>query len=368
MSRRRSLLAAPLAVLALAAPASAAEQTFGSDLEATPTIAYSDGNDWSSWNTSLASGGLVRSPVTGEVNVVRLKGGMILEGREQQPPAPGLVAHVLVLRPQDDGRVAIAGYTGISHDLPLPIYSEDDPNRVTTWTRSQLTRPEGHPDGPSRLCIQEGDYLGFTTSGGFGGFYDENPEQIYVNGARFQVFAPVRQSTSLVHNQGGAYDFKPFQGTRAAGRELLMNATVGTREDARWTCRTAAEKKENLDAPTPKVTGTDPGPGTAGPASAYAGATIPVPARTPKVRGRKVNITLSCPGPNGCGGALSLRGYTTRAKKFLIAAGQTATFTVRLNRAARRKLPRRGAGLTVKAIVAHPNGTHTTRRFVIRRA
>ena len=41
------------------------------------------------------------SPVQGEVNLVNLKGRMILEGREQKPPAtdPPLYMRVMVLSP-----------------------------------------------------------------------------------------------------------------------------------------------------------------------------------------------------------------------------------------------------------------------------
>ena len=150
-----------------------------------------------------------------------------------------------------------------------------------------------------------------------------------------------------------------------------MNATIGTRENARYTCRTDAEKKENLDttpvtAPRPTTPGTQPA--APGPATiTVSAAAIPKPRRAPKVRGKRVRISLICPGPGACGGKLALRSYTTRAASFALAAGQRASVTLTLNKAARRKLRKKGAGLTVKAMVTHPDGSHTTRRFVIRR-
>ncbi len=366
MPRCRSLLAVPLILLAAAAPAGAEEVLIGSDLKADATFAYSDGNDWSAWNTELASGGLVKAPVQGEVNVVNLKGRMILEGRAQQPP--DVVMHVMVLRPQDNGSVAVVP-GGVSENLPLPIGS--DPNQINTYTRAQLTKPDGADGkGGTRLCIEKGDYLAFTTSGGFGGFAKDNPEQTYVHGAQFQVFGATR-SISMFHNQGGAYDFQPFRGGENGGREVLMNATIGTRENARYTCRTEAEKRENLDykpvtaEPGTTTPGTPAAPGSA--TLAASEAAIPKPRRAPKVRGKRVRISLLCPGPGACGGKLALRSYTARAASFALAPGQRANVTLELNQAARRKLRKKGAGLTVKAMVTHADGSHTTRRFVIRR-
>ena len=209
MFHRRSLLAVPIALLALAAPAAAEEVVIGSDLQADATISYSDGNDWAAWNTDLASGGLVKAPVQGEVNIVNLKGRMNLEGRAQQPP--DVVMHAMVLRPQDNGSVAVVP-GGVSENLPLPVGS--DPNQINTYTRAQLTKPDGADGkGGTRLCIQKGDYLSFTTSGGFGGFAQDNPEQIYVHGAQFQVFGATR-STSFSTTRAG-----PTTSSRsAAGR------------------------------------------------------------------------------------------------------------------------------------------------------
>ena len=57
--------------LGLAPSAGAAEVVIGPDLSTVPaaTAFASDGNDWAAWNT----GDLFRSPVQGEVNVVKLK-------------------------------------------------------------------------------------------------------------------------------------------------------------------------------------------------------------------------------------------------------------------------------------------------------
>ena len=110
--------------------------------------------------------------------------------------------HAMVLRPQGDGSVAVPP-GGVSEDLPLPL--EQDPNEIHTYTRAKLTKPDGADGkGGTRLCIQKGDYLAFTTSGGFGGFAQDNPEQIYVDGAEFQVFGPSRTTTSFLR-QGGAF-------------------------------------------------------------------------------------------------------------------------------------------------------------------
>lgn len=370
MSRRRLLLPVLLAGL-VTAPAHAAEVTIGSDLAAPATVAFSDGNDWAAWNTTLASGGEVTSPVTGEVNVVKLKGSL-LPDRNDPTFVPDVVMHVMVLRPQDDGTVkTVSG--GVSRDLPLPFGG--DPQRINTYTRAELDRPDGADGkGGSRVCIQKGDILSFTTSGGFGGFAKDNPKQVYTNGAPFQVFASGVRSVISDHLMGGAY---PEEGTirgiktGQGGRELLMQATVGTRENARYTCRTDAEKKENLDyvkpvVPTPTTTVKDPyGVPTQIPVNGVA--TLIKPKKAPKVRNKKVSIPVQCSAAGACAGRLGLRNYSGN-KAFSMTAGQKGVVTLKLNTRAAKKLKRKGARLTVKATLTNAAGAKSVMRFLIKRA
>lgn len=366
MPRRLLLLPAVLAVLA-AAPAHAAEVTIGSDLAAPATLDHADGNDWVAWNTALPDGQLVQSPVQGEINLVRVKGFMQLEGKDQKPPdVPGygsdvdVQVHITVLRPQADGRVVMVG-SSVSQNLPLPL--AQDPNQINTYTRDQLDKPDGADGkGGTRLCIQKGDYIGYASTGGFGGDARQNPEQIYTDGAHFQVFGAVRtRSASSIFNRGGAFTDSPFGASPVGGRELLLQAVIGTRENARYTCRTDAEKKENLDYVKPAATP------AATPAPVVGVARLLKPRTAPKVRGMKVRIPVVCSAVAACSGTVSLRTYA-RSKAFTIPAGTTGVVELALNRTAAKKLKRKGARLTVKAMLANTTGTRSTLRFLIKRA
>ena len=139
----------------------------------------------------------MQSPVQGEVNPVRVKGFMQLEGKDQKPPdVPGyggdvdVVLHVAVLRPRADGSVQMIG-SSVSQDLPLPL--TQNPDQINTYTRSELDLPDGADGkGGTRLCIQKGDFIGYAPTGGFGGDARQNPEQIYTKGVHFQVFGASR--------------------------------------------------------------------------------------------------------------------------------------------------------------------------------
>lgn len=333
----------------------------GSDLKADATLFANNGEDWAAWNTAIGTpGALAQSPVQGEINSVRLKGFMRLEGRAQKPP--DVLMHVIVLRPQGDGTVALAGQkdgTGVSANLDLPLVQ--DPTHITSYDREQLS-------GTGRLCVQKGDYIALAPTGGFGGNAAENPEQIYVYGAQFQVFARSPGSSSDYFERHGAFDFSAFRGKANDGQELLMNATIGTRENARYTCRTAAEQRENLDKPqpvaTPAPTATNP---YALPPATVGRAALVKPRKAPKVRGKKVKLPVSCSAAGACAGTLALRTYA-KAKRFTLAAGQTATVTLTINRRARKKLKRRGARLTVKAMLVSADGYKQNLRFKIKRA
>ena len=372
MPRCRTLLAVPIALLALAAPAAAEEVVIGSDLQADATIAYSDGNDWAAWNTDLASGGLVKAPVQGEVNVVNLKGRL-------QPRGPRAAA---AGRGHARDGAAPAGQRLRRRRPRRRLRGPAAARRRATRTRStptpraQLTKPDGagrqgrdppvHPEGRLPRLHDLG---------------------------RVRRLRPGQPGADLrarraVPGLRGDRGRRPTSTTRAApttsspsaaasprGREVLMNATIGTRENARYTCRTDAEKKENLDT-KPVTHRADPYPGP-GPTPGATGATPArppsPPAAHPQAPPRPEGARQArpdrpaLPRPGACGGKLALRSYSARAASFALAAGQRASVTLTLNKAARRKLRKKGAGLTVKAMVTHPDGSHTTRRFVIRR-
>ncbi|MGI8622000.1 MAG: hypothetical protein ACR2NB_00625 [Solirubrobacteraceae bacterium] len=338
--------------LALAAasvpPAHAASTTVGSDLTADATIPVSNPNDWGAWNTRLASGGAVLSPVQGEINAVRLKGR--INPSTVTSRLPDVVLHVQVLRPQLGGSVkAIV----TSENLELPFGG--DPNRISTYGREQLTKPD------TRLCIQKGDYVAMATSGGFGGPQNGYPEGSYPNGPEFQMFARVPGSVVDVFKGTAGFangDGSVFRGTPGADAELLLQATIGSGADARYSCQTPAEQSG--------ATGPGGSTGSAGsPAASVAPVTIPQPKRRSTVRaGGSVKIPVFCHLAAGCSGTLKLiRGTRTVAQGHFTAAKGSAFPRVKLNGSARRTLRRSGTLKVTAKVTVNGVGNRRTLRL-----
>ncbi len=354
MTRFKLLLLVPALLAATAAEAQAASVTLGPDLASAPpaSIAVSDPNDWGAWNTTLASQLLVQSPVQGEVNVVRLKGRVNPSAATSR--APDVVMHAQVLRPNPDGSVTVpAG--GTSRNLPLPFGG--DPQQISTFTRSQIDMPDGTDGkGGSRLCIQKGDYIALATSGGYGGPMNGYPEGSYPDGAQFQMFASVAGSAANVFLSGkgqGNGDGTTFTGPRGDGAQLLLQATIGTGPDARYTCQTPEEQHG----------GTTPGPGT----PAVGKVTIRH-SGTPRIHKSRVKIAVACGSEGPCDGTLTL---TNRRRKYgsaklALAAGATAKVSIKLNKAAKRQLKKGRGKVTVKASAKTGDGT-VSARFTIKR-
>ena len=146
-----------------------------------------------------------------------------------------------------------------------------------------------------------------------------------------------------------------------------MNATIGTRENARYTCRTAAEQRENLDA-KPAAPSATPSPyAVPTPAPAPLGrATLVKPRKAPKVKGKKVKLALRCSTAGACSGTLALRSYASAAVP--PGGGPEEARHATLNKKARKKLKRRGARLTVKAMLVSADGYKQNLRFKIKKA
>jgi hypothetical protein len=223
------LLAAAI-VLTAAAPARAAKITYGSDLSADATIAYSTPNDSVFWNEAVAAdrGSLVG--VQGQVIEVRVKGRIV---PSEQTLAGGgdpfNTIHFQVLRPTDDGRYAIPSDGGTSTDYHMPWTGSD--NQITTFTTTRQY---------DALCVKPGYRVDFATLGGFdyaNGYNEGTPFKIFgrVPGSQFLQYSAA--GTEGVHN---GTTIRP-QYTRQ-DQELLMEFTVGTGVDARYSCRTAEEQ------------------------------------------------------------------------------------------------------------------------------
>ena len=203
---------APVLALALvlAPPAQAAFKTFGADLSAHPTKQEADPVDSVYWNTRLP-GGKVRSPVQGEVAVVRLKGRVRVNGS----PPPGFAMFLQTLRPTGDGGVQVIGTT----PLDVPYGGKHD--RVTTYRLAARD---------ANLCVRRGDYLGLATNGGFGAGYE--------HGAIVQMFAArAGAAYAAFTGAGGDMNGSTLSGRTHTGRDVLLRTRIATGSDATPFCR-----------------------------------------------------------------------------------------------------------------------------------
>jgi hypothetical protein len=223
----RRVTVASLLILVLAAPASAGTVTIGSDLKASATKSVSNPQDWSAWSTKLP-GRKFRSPVTGELNVVRIKGRAL-----QHYTAP-VSTNVQVLHPKGHGKVQA---TVTSLPLPIPSTGADD-NIISTFGRSVLEAPT------SRMCVKKGDYVSIFLNGG---------AQVRPGGVQLQVFgASPGATTTVFKTKAGDTppgQAKPFKGRAKKGQELLLQADIGTELDARYSCETPYQQQHGGHSP-----------------------------------------------------------------------------------------------------------------------
>lgn len=337
--RRLAPLAALVLLLAAPAAARAGAVTIGSDLSARATLTQSHPRDWAAWPTAFATGGGgIVSPVTGEVSTVQFKGTVL--------KAPGYSSYpefqflVVVLRPQPDGSNKLMLATN-----PLPHPFGGDDQQVTTF--------DLQADDP-RICVAPGDIVALATSGGFGttdpafgGF----PDGYYEDGYPVQMFARVPDSSVSVFEQGttndGTDDGNGFQvgdterGTPRPGQELLMRATIGTGDDARPFCRSAAENQ------SPTVG-------------------LPEQPFKLKLARKTVPIQVACTSVRACTGTIFLKhNGTAQVGKgaFSLAGGAAGPVTVTVNANGIRKLRERKGRLKVDAVVRVKGGAQQSRTF-----
>jgi len=358
---RLTLPIACLFALLLVAPARAEVIVMGSDLKAPADLSSSHPRDWAAWPTAYQSQPAVATTVTkqGEVAIAQLK-GRIIQSSLSPDRIPPVVMHVVVMRPQPDGRAQLVVST---EDLPLPLTG--DPQQVNTH---DLQAGERSP----RICVQPGDYVALATSGGFGNQPEGGfPEGAYADGVRFQMFSrqPV-SSISLFEQPAGNDTFQVGNVERGASQpaqELLMQVVIGTREHARFFCRTKAEQAENIPNPTSTLNPA-PTPPPKPPPSTPEGATLPA-AKTVRIKNNAVTFTIGCSGSAACAGTLSLTngGAKCGQGRFSIPPGQQAGVKVKLTAIARRKLRKAKGKLSARAILKTAGGS-TSRLFTLKRA
>ncbi len=199
--RRLVLAGAAGLSLAAAAHADARVFTIGSNLKADANRKESAPVDSVYWATKASR--RVRSPRKGRVVGMRLKGRINPTGANP----PNVAMHLQTLRPAGGGKVRVIATTG---NLGLPFGG--DRNHIWSYDSNDIIN----------LCVKKGDYVGLSTSGGYG------PDG-YPDGAEFAVFG-TRGGSSYKGFTGAGQNLNGSvaKGRTRRGKELLMQVKIAT--------------------------------------------------------------------------------------------------------------------------------------------
>jgi hypothetical protein len=348
---RLKLVVPLLAALLAPAAAHADKITLGSSLVPDAAISQSNPRDWGAYPTAEGDGSPFAVNVQGEVSYAQIKGS-ILQPRAGYPD-PNVVMHVVVLRPQPDGRDQLIVATD---NLTLPYGG--DPNRVSDYNLQSF---------PSHICVQPGDHIALATSGGFGNQFPQYggfPDDSFKDGAQFQMFGRVPGSSFNVFKQPPGDDTWQVPDnelfTPVTGQELLMRVTVGTGADARYFCRTPAEQKQGCPDPgttiTFKTPCTDP-------------VDVPEPSHAPYVKLGKVPLRIYCRRIESCVGTLTIarNGATIGTVPFTLAYKTSGHLTVALAKGWRGYLPKKGSKAAVTVTATLNDGKAASRNLTLLR-
>jgi hypothetical protein len=224
---RNLFLAALAALLVYPAAASADQVTFGSSLAGTPDVLH-ENNKADTLFFNVAGKNSTRSPVSGQILALRVKGKI-------HPQPSGVQTlnlwHSQVLRPNPDGSFTV---DSSSQHLYFPVGGS--PSDVHTFV-------------PSVQCIRAGEYVDFNHIGGWNGdpavsgtkyqiFKGDNTSQMFWyerdqgtnNGA---TFFPNQQRDTA----GAAMTSNGFATNRPLPEELMMQVVVGTGFDSSRSCQ-----------------------------------------------------------------------------------------------------------------------------------
>lgn len=224
LSARRVCGATAAAALALTlVPATGATKLvqFGSDLKRRASVTEARQADTAYWQTAFAGGRSPRSPVSGQIKSVRIKGTARSSWKPGSPIGGERMFHLQTLRKQSNGTFKIL-VTTQAFFLP----GRGTPSQKITSYR------------PINFCVAKGDYVVFNTVGGWDGI--PNRTGPYPDGTPLQIFANAPGSIVAEYtkangtNNGNVITSKSGPGT---GHELLMRMTVGTGKDGTGLCK-----------------------------------------------------------------------------------------------------------------------------------
>ena len=158
-----------------------------------------------------APNGSAAIAATGQILAIRVK-GMAIPSGQPGDPGPLNTIHFSDLRPQPDGSMVVMS-TSQAFQLP----TTGDPQQVSTFV-------------PENFCVQQGDFLGLSTLGGYDPTY-------YPNGVPFQIFGSVAGSTlGFYSKHNGLGNGAQFTGSSEDGTEMLMQYDLGTGDQATALC------------------------------------------------------------------------------------------------------------------------------------
>ena len=326
-------IAFALCGLALPPTAQAAITTFGSSLSAPANLEKARGEDTAYWSTAFGGAGSPRTPASGQIRAIRLKGTAVKPTGASADPDNRI--HFQTLRPRPDGSLQVIA---TSQEFRVPFTG--DANQVNTF----------HPEN---MCAAAGDHIAFNTIGGF------NPDGGYSSGTPFRIFSAVagsstRQFSSNEGTGNGAIFPPPPTVTHPSGlntehprTELLMQVELGTGPDASAGCGGGGSGGA----------GGAPGP--------FYGLLLPRVQTSLVSRRRVALIRARCESRAviGCGGTVTLvtkralasarRRVELGSGRFQMLAGASPKVRVRLSRRGARLLRRRRRLAAIARVVAY---------------
>lgn len=276
-------------LLLVPASASAAFDTFGSDLSRPADRVESEQRDIAYWQTAFADGRPTTAPTDGQIKKVEVRGFARTIVSPGDPNAPGSPVFFLqALAPEGSNvRARIS-----SQPFYLPGAATGTADTITAYA-------------PENFCVTAGESLSMTGVGGWdGGGPGQTP---YSDGTPFQTFASsegasVRFFTANEGLKNGSL-FAPRPGEAADAivdvprTELLMKMTIATGDDRSYECG-GPNTYRPVDADRPGGLNRAP---------------VYQKARIPEQRLRfsstyKSGLSLICAaGPSRCKGALTVR-------------------------------------------------------------
>ena len=219
-SRRGAFAGTAAAALLLLVPASsgAALITFGSTLKAPANVKKAHQADIAFWQTAFPAGRSARSPASGQIKSVKIKGIALSNWKAGQIGGERMF-HLQTLRKRSNGTWKILVTTQAFFLPPMTA----NPQTITTY-------------GPTNFCVAKGDYVVFNTVGG----WDRTATGPFAMGTPLQIFSRVTGATVSEYekangtNNGAVITAKSGPGK---GHELLMRQTVGTGKNGTGLCK-----------------------------------------------------------------------------------------------------------------------------------